>query len=118
MEELIRQVAEKIRTHRFPTYDEKELQNLMYEVFLKQLGFEKEYYLDSRNIVDFFHKKYGLALEVKIKGSAPAIHRQCKRYMKFDEVKALCLASAKATGWPDKINGKPSFYIGFGQSWL
>lgn len=118
MKELISQVAENIRKYRFPTYDEKELQDLMHETFLKSLGFQREYRLDSKNVVDFFHAGYGLALEVKIKGSAPAIHRQCARYMKFDEVKALCLASAKATGWPTEINGKPSYFIGLGQSWL
>ncbi len=79
--------------------------------------FKTETRLDSRNRLDFWCDK-GLAIEVKIKGSAKNIFRQCQRYCEFDQVKAILLITTKAMGFPSEIKGKPCYVINLGGSWL
>jgi len=95
-EELKLQIAEILKEHNF--------------------NFKKEFTLDSKNRLDFFIE--GLAVEVKIKGSAMSIYRQCVRYCNFDEVKGLFLLTNKSMGFPPEINQKPCYVINLGKSWL
>ena len=78
--------------------------------------YKPEYRLDAKNRPDFF--VYEHAVEVKIKGSAKAIYRQCERYSAFPEVKGVYLVTNKAMGFPETLNGKPCYVINLGKSWL
>jgi hypothetical protein len=78
--------------------------------------FKKEFKLDAKNRLDFYI--HGYAIEVKIKGSAMSIYRQCVRYCQFKEVKGLFLITNKSMGFPTEINQKPCYLINLGKSWL
>lgn len=79
---------------------------------------EREYRLSDKDIVDFFWKEPGLAIEIKVKGRPKEIYRQLERYAQHDQVKCLLLMTSKTMGIPAFINDKPVFYMSLGQAWL
>ena len=96
---------------------EKVLQSQILDLFSEnQIDAEPEYRLSSDDIVDFFIN--GLAIEVKIKGRANEIYRQCKRYTEHQEVTGLLLITNRSMGFPEQINGKPCYVLTLGKSWL
>lgn len=102
---------------RFLLENEKEAQAEIAQKLLDNGIFAtREHQLDSRNIPDFFID--GIAIEVKIKGNARQIYKQCERYCNFDEVKQLILVTSRSMGFPTSINGKPCYYVNMGKSWL
>lgn len=111
----IQMTADQIKKTRADLTNEKKTQNQIFEE-IKYFGFVREYKLDAHNIPDFFYD--GIAIEVKIKGSKMAIYKQCERYCRFDQVKALILCTNKSMGFPEEINGKPCYYINLGKAWL
>jgi hypothetical protein len=82
----------------------------------KGIPFLQEHRLDPKNRLDFFIDEH--AVEVKIKGSAKSIYRQCLRYCEFEQVKGLVLVTNKALGFPEELNGKPCYVINLGKNWL
>lgn len=106
-----------LMSYQFPMNTEKELQSSINSIFIENnLNISKEFYLDSNSIVDFFVN--GIAIEIKIKGSAKSIYRQCERYCSFDNVNSFILVSSKAMGFPKEINGKPCYYINISNNFL
>jgi len=107
----------KILSSRFPLEVEKETQAAIEQKF-KDNGIEysREHKLDQNNIPDFFID--GTAIEIKIKGNAKSIYKQCERYCQFDEVKSLILVTNRSMGFPKEINGKPCYFINLGKAWL
>lgn len=102
---------------RFSLASEEELKLEMKAVLEAHgIPFEREYRLDAKNRPDFF--VYEHAVEVKIKGSAKAIYRQCERYSAFPQVKGIYLITNKSMGFPETLNGKPCYIINLGKSWL
>lgn len=102
---------------RLPVQDEKETQSAIENVLLSNsVNFEREYKLDGKNIPDFFID--GIAIEVKIKGSARPIYKQCERYCQFENVKELLLITNRSMGFPKEINGKPCYILNIGKAWL
>lgn len=96
---------------------EKRLQSEMEIVFNNAgIKFQREHRLDKTSVVDFFID--GMAVEVKIKGSAKNIYRQLERYAAFQEVKAIVLVTRKTMGLPPDIQGKPCYVISLGAAWL
>jgi len=97
--------------------DEKRLQQEISEVFLRA-GMEvlREFSLDAKNRVDFFVN--GIAIEIKVKGTAAATLAQIERYSKFESVKELLLVTTKSHPVPARVNGKPLFVVRLGYSWL
>jgi len=87
-------------------------------VSVQALGFVREHRLDEKNIPDFFCQDYGIAIEVKIKGTKKAIYKQLLRYSQFEAVKILILCTNKALGLPAQIGGKPCYFIHLGKAWL
>jgi hypothetical protein len=81
-----------------------------------RIDFTREHALDEKNIPDFFIN--GLVMEVKLKGTAKQIYRQCQRYCEFDEVKELLLVTNKSMGLPEYINGKRCRILRIGKAWL
>ena len=59
-----------------------------------------------------------LAVEVKIKGRAKEIYRQCERYCKIETVKSLLLITNKSIGFPKEIKGTPCYVYNIGVGWL
>ncbi len=102
---------------RFSLTDEKQTQSEIASV-LKQnnIEFQKEFMLDKKNIPDFFID--GIAIEVKIKGNAKSIYKQCERYCQFDEVKQLILITNRSMGFPPEINGKSCYILKLSIGWL
>jgi hypothetical protein len=76
----------------------------------------REYQITKEIIPDFFYD--GIALEVKIKGSARSIFSQCNRYCEHEQVRALILVTSRNMGMPELINGKPCYYINLSEAWL
>ncbi len=114
---MVNEIVEILSKHRFVLDNEKEAQ---YQIGLvmhgNDINTEREYRLDKKNIPDFFID--GLAIEVKIKGNAKSIYKQCERYCKFDQVKELLLITNRSMGFPKEINGKPCYYLNLGKAWL
>lgn len=110
-------VIKILSSTRFPLEKEKETQAAIEKKFTEAgIVFNREHKLDPINIPDFFID--GTAIEVKIKGSAKQIYRQCERYCKFDEVKNLILVTNRSMGFPKELNGKPCYFINLGKAWL
>jgi hypothetical protein len=114
---MIEQVLNILSSNRFPLEKEKETQTIMEVRFAeKGIKYNREHRLDADNIPDFFID--GIAIEIKIKGNAKKIYKQCERYCKFDEVKYLVLATNRSMGFPKEINGKPCYFVNLGKAWL
>lgn len=119
LEQLVHSVITSISTKRLQLSNEKSLQVEIADFMSCQgLTFLREHPLDPANIPDFIFLPEGLAIEVKIKGSARDIYGQCARYASFDQVKAILLITNRSMGFPKEINGKPAYYFKLGRAWL
>ncbi len=106
-----------LSSYRFPLEKEKETQAAIEKRFEENgIQYSREHHLDPVNIPDFFID--GTAIEIKIKGNAKSIYKQCERYCQFDEVKSLILVTNRSMGFPKEINGKPCYFINLGKAWL
>jgi len=110
-------IIKLLSTKRFIITDEKELQKSIEDVF-KASGaqYKREFILDQKNRPDFFID--GIAIEIKIKGNAKKIYKQCERYCQFNNVKSLLLITNRSMGFPEQINGKDCYIMNLGKSWL
>ncbi len=114
---MINRVLKILYSHRFPLVVEKETQAAIEQRFIEnEIEYSREHKLDEQNIPDFFIE--GIAIEVKIKGTAKQIYRQCERYCKSDEVRKLILVTNRSMGFPKSINGKDCYFINLGKAWL
>lgn len=114
---MVQQLFEILRNKRFNLTNEKQTQADIEKVFVENnVNFKREHYYDKKNIVDF--KVENVAVEVKIKGTAMNIFRQCERYCSFDEVHFLILLTNKSMGLPKEINGKPCYVFNLSKAWL
>lgn len=112
---MIFDVIKVISNGKFNLQDELELQKQMLQA-LSVFNPIQSHPLSKADIIDFFID--GIGIEVKIKGGRKAIYKQCERYCKHDEVKALILATNRAIGFPPEINGKPCYVVNLGKGWL
>lgn len=114
---MVKSILHILLQNRFPLTKEKETQAAIEKVFLNNgISYEREYLLDKENIPDFFIN--GIAIEVKIKGNAKKIYKQCERYCQFSEVKILILVTNRSMGFPKEINSKPCYFLNLGKAWL
>ena len=114
---MINKVLKILYSNRFPLVVEKETQAAIEQRFKENdIEYSREHKLDEKNIPDFFID--GIAIEVKIKGTAKNIYRQCERYCQFDEVRKLILVTNRSMGFPKEINGKDCYFINLGKAWL
>lgn len=95
----------------FNYVDEKQCQVEM-DQFFDGLGltYEREHIFGKgTGTCDFFFPQSGIVVEAKAfkSWSKRQVYRQCERYCKRPEVKGLILATGKAQGLPQTINGKP-----------
>lgn len=106
-----------LNSYKFPINTEKELQECIKTIFNDNgIKFQKEYRLDEKSIVDFYIN--GIAIEIKIKGSAKNIYRQCVRYCENEKVKTLILVSSKSMGFPEEINNKSCYFVNLSKNYL
>lgn len=116
---MINKVLKILYSHRFPLAVEKETQAAIEQKLVDNgiIEYSREHKLDEQNIPDFFIDG-SIAVEVKIKGNAKQIYRQCERYCQFEEVKKLILVTNRSMGFPEKINGKDCYMVNLGKAWL
>lgn len=115
---IIKSIHDKLKIYQWNLYDEKTLQEQLYDTILKDLGFVREYRLDSRSIIDFYNNDEKIGIEIKVKGQVTSIFRQCRRYCKYDDIKTLVLITPMAMNIPKEIENKKSFILRIGSSWL
>jgi len=117
---MINKVLKILYSHRFPLVVEKETQAAIEQRLVENgiVEYSREHKLDEKNIPDFFISDGGIAIEVKIKGTAKQIYRQCERYSEFDEVRRLILVTNRSMGFPKQINGKDCYMVNLGKAWL
>lgn len=119
MRPTITEIIRALKGKRFDLTDEIKLQDQLAALFIANTWiFSKEEWLDKQNRPDFFFASSGVAVEVKIKGNTKNIYKQCERYAKFDQVKAVLLITGKSIGWPLTINNKPTSYFNLSKAWL
>ena len=82
------------------------------------ISFKREKKLSNKDRIDFFLTELNIGVEIKIKGSATSILRQCERYCKRGEIKALLLISSKFMGFPKELNKRPCYFIGLSKGLL
>ncbi len=114
---MVTEIVKILSSHRFPLNNEKDTQAAIEAKFqLNEINYTREHRLDPQNIPDFFID--GIAIEIKIKGNAKKIYKQCERYCNFDSVKELILVTNRSMGFPNQINGKPCYFIKLSNAWL
>ena len=119
------EIIKLLSSVRLPAQDEKETQKAIERIFFDNKWlFYREYRLDEKNTPDFLVATSllpivkGIAIEVKIKGSARKIYKQCERYCQFESVSELLLITNRSMGFPKEINGKPCYFLNIGKAWL
>lgn len=111
------EIKKLLSGYRFDISHEASLQAQIEKVFQDSgVQYQREVRLSSRDRIDFLIA--GIGIEIKIKGQAKEIFRQCQRYCTHDQIKAIILVTGRAMGLPETIEGKPCYYHNLGQSWL
>ena len=109
MEDNKNKIIQQIESVSCSIANEKELQEGL-EKILK--GFNREHSFGPRDRVDFFNPETGLAVEVKISGSANRLIMQMMRYMEKPDVTSGLLVTTSrrlAAQMPNELRGKPVF---------
>jgi hypothetical protein len=112
--------------YRFTT--EEELQRGIEQVLRDQwIGFKREYRLNKTDRPDFLvmpdrhvpgERTPGIAVEVKIGGSAAEVTRQVHRYLQHEEVAGVMLVTSRFRHQlPAEINGKPVAVFHIAVAW-
>lgn len=116
--EIIEGVFRRLKHQRLNLTDEKKLQAEIDVILSYQFGdgLQREKYLDSHNIIDFFI--HGVGIEVKIKGGKRDIYKQCERYCGFEEITSLILVTNVGMGFPEQINNKNCYVLKLSAAWL
>jgi|GEM_PF-1558930 len=103
------QLVNLIAGYRFRFSCEASLQNSLDELFrANQISFEREVIIGPTDRLDFLIDG-GIAVEVKINGSLPALTRQVFRYAKNDRVRCILIVTSRLrlASLSDDVNGKP-----------
>jgi hypothetical protein len=103
-------IAATLASHRYGHASEAELQvllgGLLREAF-PDADVRAEVPLSTGDRIDFMVGRVGV--EVKVKGSAPAVLRQLHRYAQHDDIDSLVLVTSRAShlDMPPQLRGKP-----------
>lgn len=109
IEILLRRVEVELSRHRYSFRNEKELHDGIAQVLTNAaIDHAREFAVNSQNRLDFFITP-GVALEVKVNGSAGDAVRQCARYAWQSSVNAVVLATTRDWKLPRRlvVAGKP-----------
>ncbi|MND19415.1 hypothetical protein D3C80_97300 [compost metagenome] len=111
--ECLENLHNLFKRHAFRYGSEAELQEAIADLLMAAcINAKREYRLDEHSRPDFLVEG-GIALEVKVKGTWAEAARQCYRYQKHPEVKAVLLVSGAAWalhGIMPEIDNTP-FYV-------
>lgn len=114
---IISDIIAAIKSIKLNLSDEKQLQENIAKIFNeKEILYSREYHLSNSDIPDFFID--GVCVEIKIKGNAKSIYRQCVRYCEHEKVQSLILITGRTIGFPPAINNKPCYVVKISESWL
>lgn len=103
--------------YRFTLSHEKALQAEISALLTdNKIEHSREVKLSDRDCIDFLVGNTGM--EVKLKGSAMAIYKQCERYCGYQRVGELILVTNRSMGLPKEINGKATYLLSLGKGWL
>jgi hypothetical protein len=117
IDKAAKRIKDLLAMHRLDISCEATLQIQIERIFQQNsLKYERELCLSPHDRIDFFSE--GIGIEVKIKGSAKAIFRQCQSYCSYEQVRALILVTGRSMGLPTSIQGKPCYYFNPGWAWL
>lgn len=117
MLEIVETIVSALASQRFPLDTEAALQVAIEQRFSElSIDYSREHRLGAKQRPDFFIE--GVVVEVKIKGGARAIYKQCADYCAFPDVKALVLVTNRAMGFPEDIDSTPCYVINLGRAWL
>lgn len=107
-------IAGLVTRHRFVFADEKELQDALERVLVREaVAHKREYDLGNAGTIDFL-TVLGIGVEVKVKGSPSAVLQQLMRYAERPEVVGILLVSTKSTSGrfvPPELCGKPVIVV-------
>lgn len=86
---------------------------------LAQAGipFSRHAALAPGDIPDFIVAE-SIVVELKIKGAALSVYRQCERYAAHESVTAIILLTGRAMTLPETISAKPTLVVHMGAAWL
>lgn len=102
-------MVDTLRPYRFNYTNEDELQQALAEILNEHPLWDarREVRLSAHDRIDLLVNDIGV--EVKVAGSAGALHRQITRYLHHDEVRALIVVTSRARhlALPETINGRP-----------
>lgn len=91
------QIAAAVQRCAFRFNTEADLQASLAVVFAAAgIQLAREHRLNATERPDFYHLADGIAVEVKIQGSASSVLRQLYRYAQHDDVRAVLLVTAEA----------------------
>lgn len=115
---IAEEVVARVRRTPIPRNNEKDAQEKLSQL-LDEMGIRhhREVQLSKGDVVDFMLEG-GIAIEMKLKASKRAIHRQLERYCEHPSVKGLILVSGTAMGLPSEIKGKPCWFASLGTGWF
>jgi len=114
---LTSQIVSILSSVRIPLHSESIAQATIAGVLgMAKITWDREVKLDSKNRIDLMVGDIGI--EVKLKGNAKSIYKQCERYCQFERVQNLILVTNRTIGFPPTINNKPCFLVILGRSWL
>jgi hypothetical protein len=80
--------------------------------------FERERRLSGRDVIDFLVGD-DIGVEVKLRSTPKrAVYKQLQRYTSHDVIRSLILVTNLSMGLPERIGGKPAYFVSLGQAWL
>jgi hypothetical protein len=106
-EERLEALGRILSAGRYRYHDELELHELLGETLtMAGVAFEREVVIAGGGRVDIL--ALGIAIEVKVDGSASQVLRQLQRYARCDDVDGILLVTSRARHWvPEELAGKP-----------
>lgn len=107
-DESLIKISSIIKSYKYNYSNEDILQKGIAKVLdLHGISYSREHKLSDRDRIDFYTNSIGI--EVKTKGSATNLARQIRRYLDFEDVKAIIVVCTKKslTKLPEELNSKP-----------
>ncbi len=117
--EKVRVIFSLLDKKQYSLHSEKFVQTEIYNILRDHSSFsvKREYRLSNKHIIDFIIDD-GIGVEVKVKGSAVSILKQCESYCGYDDIHTLILITSKSMGFPCSIKTKPCYYFSLSRAML
>ncbi len=114
----IQHILKLLSQYKFDCTWEKRFQDQVEQVLKdNNIAHNREYQLKAGQRIDFLVDG-SIGIEIKIKGSAKKIYRQCRDYCENDVIKEFIILTTRSMGFPKDLHGKPCYMIRAGRAWL